>query len=68
MTDPRSYRTGDVRSPAPNDPAHPDAAAATTAALALSRREPDRFVGIWAPDEEGSALLAIAHDGHHYRG
>ena len=68
MTDPRSYRTGDVQCPAPDDPAHPDAASATAAALDLSRREPERFVGVWAPDGEGSALLAIAYDGHLYRG
>lgn len=68
MSDPRSYRTGDVRCPAPDDPAHPDAASATAAALDLSRREPERFVGVWAPDDEGSALLAIAYDGYLYRG
>lgn len=56
------YQTGDIRHLHPDDPEHEDWAAAERDALARSEREPEGFFGVWRGQEEGSELLAIAHD------
>lgn len=56
------YQTGDIRHLRPDDPEHENRAAAERDALARSQREPEGFFGVWTGQEEGSELLAIAHD------
>ena len=56
------YQTGDIRNLRPDDPEHEDLASAAENALARSEREPEGFFGVWRGQDEGSELLAIAHD------
>jgi hypothetical protein len=56
------YQTGDIRHLRPGDPEHEDRASAEQDALARSQREPEGFFGVWRGQDDGSELLAIAHD------
>jgi hypothetical protein len=56
------YQTGDIRHLRRDDPEHADRAAAERDALARSQREPEGFFGVWRGQDDGSELLAIAHD------
>jgi hypothetical protein len=61
------YQTGDIRHLRADDPEHEDRASAEHEALACSQREPEGFFGVWRGQDDGSELLAIAHDRVLYR-
>jgi hypothetical protein len=56
------YQTGDIRDLRTDDPEHEDRASAEREALARSQRDPEGFFGVWRGQDEGSELLAIAHE------
>ena len=61
------YQTGDIRHLSAHDPEHADRASAERDALARSARDPEGFFGVWRGQDEGSELLAIAHEGSLFR-
>lgn len=56
------YQTGDIRHLSADDPEHEERAAAERDALERSARDPEAFFGVWRGQDEGSELLAIAHE------
>ncbi|HEX8244770.1 MAG TPA: hypothetical protein VF541_14785 [Longimicrobium sp.] len=61
------YQTGDIRHLRADDPEHEERAAAERDVLERSTLDPDGFFGVWRGPEEGSELLAIAHQGALFR-